>query len=66
MYVAQSSFTDDSFVRGIFTEEMVVALQVISGERLDVHMVVDDPAGNSYIQVCSPTASVVSIKERSW
>ena len=25
---------------------------IITGERLDIHVKVDDPAGNSYIQVC--------------
>ena len=30
--------------------------QVISGKRLNVHIIMDDPAGNSYIQVSMLTS----------
>ncbi len=30
---------------------LIYLLQVIEGKRLDVHIILDDPAGNSYIQV---------------
>lgn len=37
--------------------DVYVCVKIISGERLDVHVILDDPAGNSYIQVCSFLAS---------
>ena len=37
--------------------------QVISGERLDVHVVLDDPAGNSYLQVSHTQLNMCSTIE---
>ena len=31
----------------------LLCFKIIDGERFDVHVILDDPAGNSYVQVIS-------------
>jgi len=32
--------------------EKLLCVQIAKGEMLDIHLILDDPAGNSYLQVC--------------
>jgi hypothetical protein len=33
------------------TLDRIAVFQIIAGEKLDIHIIIDDPAGNSYLQV---------------
>ena len=54
----------------LFVMSIYLYSKVIRGERLDIHLILDDPAGNSYMQVgllCDSDYIMLSIiLETSW